>query len=187
MMKYVFAEDEPLRIKAAGKANPQVIGEALDVVRKEAGGTLEPKRVVNAARNLSNPLHQHFEWDDTVAAESYRIDQARTIIRIVRIVDESVKEGTTRAFVSINTEKGTSYRSMGDVKSSRDFQLSLLAAAEKDVKAFQTRYAQFKEICAHVREAEAEIARRREALSKPAAGQSSPPSRGVKHETRQRA
>ena len=147
MLRYVFREDEPLRIKAAGRADPQVIGEALDRIRMDAGGELEPKRVVGAARDARHPLHPHFEWNDKVAAESYRVDQARNLIRIVRVVDETTDDGTARAFVSVSTNNGVSYRSVDDVKRSSDLRAAVLDQAEKDLEAFERRYKELKDIC----------------------------------------
>lgn len=48
-------------------------------------GRLIPADVVDAARDPASPLHAHFEWDDSAAAEKYRLDQARTLIRSVKI------------------------------------------------------------------------------------------------------
>lgn len=161
MLKYVFREDEPIRIKAAGKADPQVIGESLDEIRVRTGGELEPKDVVAAARPSSHPLHAHFEWDDKAAAESFRLDQARNIIRIVRVVDEAADGGTTRAFVSVNGKNGVSYRTVDDIKRSSDLQEAVLAQAEKDLVAFETRYRELKDICQIVATAREAIQRRR--------------------------
>jgi len=147
MLKYVFREDEPLRIKAAGKADPQTIGEALEKIRVAAGGDLEPAVVMKEARDPANPLHVHFEWDDAVAAESYRIGQARNIIRIVRVVDETASEGTSRAFISVNGKNRISYRALADVKESRDLQMAVLAAAERDFEALERRYRELSDIC----------------------------------------
>lgn len=147
MIKYVFREDEPLRIKAAGKADAQIIGEELNRIRLEVGGELEPKAVVERARDAKNPLHDHFEWDDSKAAASYRLDQARNLIRIVRVIDEDADEGTSRAFVSVNGKNGVSYRSIDDVKQSRDLQAAVLEAAERDLEAFERRYRELKDIC----------------------------------------
>ncbi|MFO0271514.1 MAG: hypothetical protein ACK53W_13385 [Gemmatimonadota bacterium] len=44
-------------------------------------GRIVPAEVVDAARDPTSPLHGHFEWDDTVAAERHRLDQARQLIR----------------------------------------------------------------------------------------------------------
>lgn len=160
-MKYVFRDDEPIRIKAAGKADPNAIGMALEEIRVRAGGELEPKAVVDAARTTDHPLHVHFEWDDKLAAESFRLDQARNIIRIVRVVDEDVDGGTARAFISVKGKHGVSYRALEDVKNSGDLQESLLAQAEKELAAFEVRYRELKDICQIVASAREAIVRKR--------------------------
>lgn len=48
-------------------------------------GRLLPQDVLNAARNPESPIHECFEWNDCLAAESFRLDQARDLIRRVRI------------------------------------------------------------------------------------------------------
>lgn len=57
---------------------------------------LEPKRVVDAARDPSHPLHKYFEWDDSVAAEQHREYQARRLIQGVSLYIE-YEERTIRA------------------------------------------------------------------------------------------
>ena len=49
------------------------------------GGILTPAAVVDDARPEDAPLHSHFEWDDTVAGEQYRMVQARQLIRSVKV------------------------------------------------------------------------------------------------------
>lgn len=48
-------------------------------------GRLLPGDVVEAARAPESPLHSHFNWDDSDAAEKYRLMQARTLIRTVKL------------------------------------------------------------------------------------------------------
>lgn len=48
-------------------------------------GLLSPEIVEREARNLSSPLHSEFEWDDAVAGLHHRWDQARRLIRSVRV------------------------------------------------------------------------------------------------------
>jgi hypothetical protein len=71
-----------------------VTDEALLVLQGLARkGELTPERVVELARSRSSPLHEMFEWDDEVAAHAHRLQQARAIIRSVRVevtVDERV-------------------------------------------------------------------------------------------------
>lgn len=49
-------------------------------------GELTPRLVVEAAADDTSPLHSLFTWDDTVAAQAFREEQARHVIRSVRVV-----------------------------------------------------------------------------------------------------
>jgi hypothetical protein len=51
----------------------------------DKSGYIEPARLVEAARRPDNILHDEFEWDVQKAAEEQWIDQARRLIRMVRI------------------------------------------------------------------------------------------------------
>lgn len=169
MLRYVFKDDEPIRIKAAGKADPQAIGEVLQALTEKAGGDLKPEAVVDAARDRQNALHAHFEWDDKVAAEAHRLDQARNIIRIIRVEDEDAVGGNTRAFVSISGNSGVAYKPMAVVKKSHDLQLALLKAAERDLDAFKARYRELKDICDLVETARERVVTRRSKIETRAA------------------
>jgi hypothetical protein len=162
-MKYIF-KDTPITIKAADKADPQKIGEALAKITAEGGGALTPKAVVETARNPKNILHKHFEWDDSAAAEAYRLDQARTVIRCIHVEDDDARDGHAVAFISITDKSGTSYRTLDAVKNSADLQARVLAQAERDLEAWQRRYRLLEDVCAIVRQAQAAIARKRQAV-----------------------
>lgn len=64
---------------------------ALDDLAREYG-VVTPEHVVDAARDPRSPLHEYFEWDDAEAAEAYRREQARALLRSwkVRIVTSDV-------------------------------------------------------------------------------------------------
>jgi len=63
-----------------------------DVVRdvlvklEDENGCLTPELLVEKAAKANHPLHDCFEWDDSAAAKSWRIEQARALIRSVRLV-----------------------------------------------------------------------------------------------------
>lgn len=158
-IRYIF-KDGPVTIKAADKADPQKIGDALRKISAEHEGRLTPRAVIEAARNERSPLHRHFEWDDAVAAEAYRLDQAREIIRVVRVQDDDGAE-PVRAFLSIADKDGTSYRSVSDVRQSADLQLAVLRQAERDLEAFERRYQDLTDICNMVRAARSALQKRR--------------------------
>lgn len=51
----------------------------------DANGYISPSRVIEAARDPKSPIHTDFEWDIQAAAEQYWLDQARTLIRFVKL------------------------------------------------------------------------------------------------------
>ena len=157
MIKYIFRDDEPLRIKAAGKADPQVIGEALQSIMDKEGDVDLPRRVVDAARQPDNPLHVHFEWDDQKAAEAHRREQASNLIRLVRVIDDTANDGTTPAFTPVRTADGIRYKSISDIRGSLDLQMAVLRSAQRDLEAFQKRYREMADICDLVEQAKVKL------------------------------
>lgn len=160
-MQYVF-KDAPVAIMNAKKADPQRIGQALARIAADGGGRLTPDAVVEAARNARSALHRHFEWDDAKAASAYRLEQAREIIRVIRLDDGA--EEPTRAFLSVKDDSGVSYRTSQEVSGSIDLQLAVLKQAERDLDAFQKRYKELTEVCSDVISAREKVKTRREQL-----------------------
>lgn len=154
MIRYVF-KDDWVALKNASKADPQKIGEALAKITADHSGRLTPENVVGAAQQKSHVLHKHFEWDDATAAHHYRLDQARTIIRSIKVVDEETEE-TQPAFVSV-ADNGVAYRSVQEVVTSRELQLSVLRQAERDLHAFEKRYSMLQDVCELVKSARSKI------------------------------
>lgn len=154
MIRYVF-RDAPVAIKAGGKANAQKIGEELQAITDANKGRLTPKDVVERARNPRNTLHKHFEWDDAKAADAHRLEQARELIRVVRVEDEAHSE-PVRAFLSLQ-DNGVAYRSVGEVQSSPALQEIVLKQALRDLRAFEQRYRDMKDVCEDIREAQRKV------------------------------
>ena len=65
-------------------AEKQHVVKALQRIQ-EQHGHLTAEVTVNEARNPDSPLHPHFDWDDATAAEKHRLEQARALIRSVKI------------------------------------------------------------------------------------------------------
>jgi hypothetical protein len=62
----------------------------------ELDGRLTPDEVVKAAADKESPLHNYFTWDNSQAANSWRVDQARRLIASVKVVYR-VEERTVTA------------------------------------------------------------------------------------------
>jgi hypothetical protein len=163
--RYVFAE-QPLRMLNAKLADPQKLGEALDEILRAHGGQVDPFVVVEAARDPSHAWHPHLNWDDRSAAEERRADQVRHIIRLIRIWSpaEYPEIRPPRAFVNIRDDDGHSYRALSEVAGSGRLQAAYLAAAERDLLAFERRYQEILDVCELVRAARERLAIRRRAL-----------------------
>lgn len=64
---------------------------------------LTPELVLKEASNPDHPLHKRFTWDDSAAAQKWRVHQAQVLIRSVNVVIERSSDSAplrVRAFVS---------------------------------------------------------------------------------------
>ena len=107
------------------------------------GEKVTPEQIVEYARDESTELHQIFEWDDAVAAEKYRLQQAMTIIRNIVIVDDrptNEEPITTRAIVNTG-ERSHEYQTIQRAVSHEDEYKRLLNTALAELLAFKKKYA----------------------------------------------
>ena len=118
------------------QADPQTAGAMCEALAKDGG--LTAKRLLDANRDPAAPLHGEFEWDDAVAAESFREQQAGHIIRSLVVVREAVETAPpVRAFVNVqNGER--KYEPI--VVSSPDLTAQMMTAARRDMAAFIQKY-----------------------------------------------
>lgn len=113
----------------------QTVGNELERIYAEQG-TLEPSVVVEQSKPEHAPLHDLFEWDDEIAAEKWREQQARVVIANVMMVDESTDEAFTRAFVHVSDD----YRPLSVVLEDRDMTEELLDSALRELRTFERKY-----------------------------------------------
>jgi hypothetical protein len=131
-----------------GSVTGEELSGELVQIGKAHGGFVRPSDVVQAARAARNPLHQFFEWDNTKAAEEYRLVQARHLIRRVTVILTSGDEPIPiRAFISLMGDRGEgSYRQTVVVLSTSDFRQQALEEALAEMKAFQHKYRHLAEV-----------------------------------------
>ena len=139
-------------MKANKALKEQTITDELLLIKDQNNGFVDPVAVVEYARDPKTALHNRFEWDDTEAAERYRIWQARMIIRmeLVVIPINEDKGKTVRSFISLvadrRTERDKGYRFMVDVLSDADLREQMLDAAHRDMLIFRRKYSQLNEL-----------------------------------------
>lgn len=80
-------------------------------------GQITPEQVVEAAADPTSPLHRHFEWNDEIAAHGHRIDQARALLRSVRVQIGTIERSVNvvRYVHDSGAEKEQGYRSLINV------------------------------------------------------------------------
>lgn len=125
------------------KADPQIVGEFCSYLSNNGG--LTAKRLLEKSRDVSAPLHALFEWDDTIAAENYRQDQASHIIRSVVVETSAINPEPVRAFINIKREE-REYCCLDVVVRSEDLYQQMLAAAFKEMEAFKQKYKSLSEL-----------------------------------------
>lgn len=132
--------------------DPQAAGERLEEIRERGGGTLEPKAVVEDARLPASPLHGHFEWDDRIAAQQRREDQARYLIRnlVVRIGEDK----SIRAFVNVRVAEGSAYTAIQVAMGNEEMRRQVLQRAFRELEAWRERYKDYEELAAVFQAAE---------------------------------
>jgi hypothetical protein len=137
--------------------------EELDGLLQEVhdSGGLTPQRVVGVARDPEHPLHSEFQWNNEVAGELHRLAQARRLIRRVRVVYRTDRQGrdvSVRAYVNVPTADGLHrvYEPTVQVVLDPVKQRLLLQEARRDWARFKARYrhlSEFAEIIADGEEA----------------------------------
>lgn len=127
----------------------KIQGELEQILAADPQGMLRAEAVVEFAREKTDSaLHTKFPWDDEEAARLKRLDIARGIIRVYRIVVNEAKPEPFRAYVSLTSDrvKGGGYRPAMAVLSSEEMRKQMLADAYKVMKNFMAKYGTLNEL-----------------------------------------
>ncbi len=126
------------------KVDAQEAGEELERIRTFRNGRLTSEDVVEASRNPDAPLHPAFEWNDAIAAEAHRKEQAGYLIRSIEIVATAEGGHTTplRAFVSVKRDEDRSYTSVQHALSDDELRGQVVSAAFAELEAWRKRHAE---------------------------------------------
>ena len=135
----------PLPVKA------QEAGEELERVEEKHGG-ITPKILVNESRPNKAVLHPCFEWNDQVAAESYRESQASQIVRTIKVIsiDNDGVKSRSPAYVSVlkqDSDNGArEYVNTVRALSNEEMKRQVLADALAQLEGFRRRYEHLREL-----------------------------------------
>ena len=129
------------KIKGLYKADAQKVFDEITSIGEE----VTPQEVVDYAREEDTELPKCFEWKDRIAAEKYRLSQARSVMQnIITVVtykddEDADRNVRVRAIVSTNkyeTKYETITRSIENPESFARLQAAML----RDIQIFKQRY-----------------------------------------------
>lgn len=126
--------------------------QALQRLQSDNDGNLSARAVLEAARPEASPLHGLFCWDDTEAAERYRLDQARRLIMRVTILvpkgsgPQQVRVREYHSLPSDRTKGGGAFRPIASIMSADAMRAELVRSAQADFRAFRRKYEALREL-----------------------------------------
>ena len=133
-------------------AQAQRYGKRLDELI-EKNGFVTPEIVVEDAKKATSLLHDYFDWSNREAAEKWRIEQAKTMIRGISITIVSAgKEEVIRSYYSVNpskdmdTEAKKVYVTMDAVFTDKDKRKEVIGYALMELRGWTERYRQYSEL-----------------------------------------
>ena len=127
------------------KADANIAGKQCEELEKTVG--LTAKNLLDANRDESAPLHNEFEWNDGIAAEKYRENQARHIIACLCVKAETVngkQSEPVRAF--LKTAPESEYQSLNVILQSADSHVAMLSMALRELEVFRKKYEMLAEL-----------------------------------------
>ena len=134
------------------RTDAQTVGEVCYELEKE--GKLTAKELVKVSRPKNAPLHNEFEWNNSIAAEKYREVQAGYIIRSIAIkvtelqsdvvnvnlnITSEDKENETRFFHAIDLD-GEGFDGLDTICKDAEKTKKLLFLCQKDLRSFRNKY-----------------------------------------------
>lgn len=125
-----------------------VVGSVLEDIEKK-NGEVTAESFLEESREPSSPTHSMFEWDDSVAAEKYRLRQSSQIINQLEISVEVGEIETVTAFVNVKSKSvkdSGSFVNIRSAMSDEEYRKQVLDNALAELKSFKKRYAQYSEL-----------------------------------------
>ena len=117
---------------------------------REIGDEVKPEQVLDKAKDSNSELHKCFDWNDTSAAEKYRLIQARDVIRhliVVKHDDEDEREPVQfRVMLKNERTQESGYKQTIVMVKDDDEYKKLLNQADAELHSFKQKYSCLSEL-----------------------------------------
>ena len=156
--KYAWRSGYSYRVPAA------TVGGVLEKIEREQG-KVDAETFLDYSRDEKTETHGMFEWNDSIAAERFRLGQARKIINqleVCVVYEEAVpvemqvelneaqrSRPTVSAYVNVNKRAPGAraiYMNVESAMSDSETRKQVLENAMQELKAFKQKYRQLKEL-----------------------------------------
>lgn len=128
------------------KVSAKVAGRTIFEKLYSKHGYVNAELVVKEGAKKTSPIHDAFEWDDTVAGHRWRINQGAEMVRALRVVQvESPDNGDVdpflvRVFLHTRLNGRMGYMAVADVMADDTKYQSTLAEAIRQLKGLRDRF-----------------------------------------------
>ena len=115
------------------------------------GDSATPSQILEKAKDEKTELHKCFVWDDTEAANRWRLETARRIVQNIVITRVDRPEDKPQIRYFYKAENGDGYKPITTIIKRQDSYKALVARAWGELAAFKAKYgalSEFEEICA---------------------------------------
>ena len=120
------------RIEGIYKADAQKVAEEIGDNR------ISPQELLEKARDVNSELHKCFEWNDSIAAEKYRLQQARGILINLVYKEKESNAEPVRTF-QITSQRNVYQPTVSFLVQEDEYQ-NLLTRAKSELESFKKRY-----------------------------------------------
>lgn len=122
----------------------RVIGPICESLAR-AKGVVRAEDLLSVARDPDSPVHRFFEWDDSAAAEKYRLDQARHLMRsYVVVMTKSEVSQDVRGLQFVDSRGG--YVPSSVVFTDADLTREVVAAAKREAEHWFRRHQKLRSV-----------------------------------------
>ena len=139
--KYSWKNSHGVPAEVAGKVMEQI---------EEKHGEVTKELFLEASRPEDSPTHNCFEWDDSVAAEKYRLNQAYHVILDLEItIAEDTSGSLSPAYVNViqkTSKESAKYRSLEVAMSDDELRANVIANALREFEQTKQKYSHLVEL-----------------------------------------
>lgn len=123
------------------KADPQIVAQEIVSIGEKS----TPYQILDKARDPGTELHKCFEWVDSIAAEKYRLSQARKVVCHL-VIRETVQDKKPPIRFMLQTKNGDGYQPTQIIYRNPDKYQALLQSVLRDLVAIRNKHSNLAEL-----------------------------------------